>query len=395
MSIYDKISKRCEQLYDEAVSLRRQLHRWPEEGFKEHKTSAFVLEYLKNLGIDGIRTGIAKTGIVADIKGAGSGPTIAIRADMDGLPITEKTGLAFSSEHEGWMHGCGHDAHVAGLMVTAKVISELKGELSGTARLLFQPAEEGPGGAEPMVAEGAMDGVDTVIGGHVWGDNKPGEVALKPGPLFAAPDEFRITIHGVGGHAAAPHTAVDTVPILANMLNALQTIVSRRIEPGVPCVVTVGTVQSGYRYNVIADTSSITGTVRTFDPSVQATVKKAMQEICCGIAQSMGASAELEYIDRYPCLVNNGPVTDTMRELAVRMLGEANVVEAKPTMGGEDFAYYLKKAPGTFMFIGSANEDGAYWNDAHHPRFNIDERALLTMTKLYSAAPFWFGGARG
>lgn len=395
MNLYDRISGRCEQLYEEAVGLRRRLHRCPEEGFKEEKTSAFVLEYLKGLGIDGIRAKVAKTGIVADIKGAKAGPTVAIRADMDGLPITEKTGLTFASEHEGWMHGCGHDAHVAGLLVTAKVVNELKGELPGSVRLLFQPAEEGPGGAEPMVAEGAMEGVDTVIGGHVWGDNKPGEVALMAGPMFAAPDEFKVTVRGVGGHAAAPHTAVDTVPVLANILNALQTIVSRRIEPGVPCVVTVGTVQSGYRYNVIADTSVITGTVRTFDPSVQATVKKAMQEICCGIARSMGASAEIEYIDRYPSLVNDAAATATMRELAVRMLGEANVVEAKPTMGGEDFAYFLRKAPGTFMFIGSANMDGSYWNDAHHPRFNIDERALLTMAKLYSAAPFWFGGVRG
>ena len=280
MGVYERIAERAQGLYEEAVSVRRRLHRWPEAGFKEYKTSAFVAEYLKGLVLDSIRTGVAGTGVVAELKGALPGPTLAIRADMDGLPITEKTGVEYKSEHEGWMHGCGHDAHTAGLLLTAKLLSGLRSELAGTVRFLFQPAEEGPGGAEPMVKEGAMDGVDMVIGGHVWGDHKPGQVALLEGSMFAAPDEFRVKIQGVGGHAAAPHTAVDTIPILAAILNALQTIVSRKVEPGVPCVVTVGTVRAGYQFNVIADVCELTGTVRTYDPKLQDMVRKSIKDIC-------------------------------------------------------------------------------------------------------------------
>jgi len=394
MGVYERIAERAQGLYEEAVSVRRRLHRWPEAGFKEYKTSAFVAEYLKGLGLDSIRTGVAGTGVVAELKGALPGPTLAIRADMDGLPITEKTGVEYKSEHEGWMHGCGHDAHTAGLLLTAKLLSGLRSELAGTVRFLFQPAEEGPGGAEPMVKEGAMDGVDMVIGGHVWGDHKPGQVALLEGSMFAAPDEFRVKIQGVGGHAAAPHTAVDTIPILAAILNALQTIVSRKVEPGVPCVVTVGTVKAGYQFNVIADVCELTGTVRTYDPKLQDMVRKSIKDICEGIASSMGAKAEVEYIVRYPSLVNDPGVTGRMRQLAELMLGKDNVIVAKPTMGGEDFAYFLGKAPGTFMFIGSENKDGCFWNDAHHPNFNLDEGALLTMMKLYAAAPFWLAGRK-
>lgn len=391
---YAKISTRAEELYPEAVTVRRQLHRWPEEGFKEYKTSAYVIDFLSGLPMDSVRAGVAGTGVVAELKGSLPGPVLAIRADMDGLPITEKTGLEYASEHEGWMHGCGHDAHTAGLLMTAKLLSGMKDELPGTVRFLFQPAEEGPGGAAPMVKEGALQGVDIVIGGHVWGGHKAGQVALKPGALFAAPDEFRIRIQGTGGHAATPHLAVDTVPIMAEIVQALQTVVSRKVEAGVPCVITVGTVQAGYRFNVIADTCYMTGTVRTFDKQTQELARRSIEELATGIASAMGAKAEVEYIYRYPALVNDPDITRRMEEAAVRMLGRDNVVEAKPIMGGEDFSFFLNEAPGTFLFIGSANEPGKYWNTPHHPCFNIDEKSLLCMMKVYSAAPFWLSGGK-
>lgn len=392
MSICSKVKIEAERLFPEAVELRRALHRIPEEGLKEHKTSAFVADYLGKLGLDDIRTKVAVTGVVATLKGAAPGPTIAIRADMDGLPITEQTGLAFKSEHEGWMHGCGHDCHTAGLLITAKLLSGMREELAGTVKFLFQPAEEGPGGALRMIEEGALDGVDFVIGSHVWGEYQPGQVALLEGPMFAAPDIIDIEIKGVGGHAAAPHEAVDTVPVMAAIVSALQTIVSRRIDPVMPCVVTIGTVNAGYRHNVIADRCHLTGTVRTFDKKVQDIVRRSISELVEGIASAMGAKATVNYKELYPALVNDASVTAAMRELAAEMLGGQNVIKAAPTMGGEDFSYFLQKVPGTFMFIGSANEGGKYSDMAHNPCFNVDERALLTMMKLYAGAPFVLGG---
>ncbi len=215
-------------------------------------------------------------------------------------------------------------------------------------------------------------------------------MALVSGPMFASPSDFRISIQGVGGHAAAPHTAIDTVPIMANIIDALQTIVSRKVEPGVPCVLTIGTVRAGYRHNVIADTCVMEGTIRTFDRGVEVMVKQALKDMVPGIASAMGAKAEVEFTRYYPPVINDRDITEKMTGLAKMMLGDENVMVAKPTMGGEDFAYFLGKVPGTFMFIGSANEGNAYWNDAHHPCFNIDERALVTMMKMYAAAPFWF-----
>ena len=388
MSAYERIKAEAERLFPEAVEIRRALHRIPEEGLKEYKTSAFVIDYLSRLGLDDIRTKVAETGVVATLKGAHPGPTVAIRADMDGLPITEQTGLPFKSEHEGWMHGCGHDSHTAGLLAAAKLLSGMRDELSGTVKFLFQPAEEGPGGALRMIEEGALDGVDFVVGGHVWGDYLPGQAAFLEGPMFAAPDIIEIEITGVGGHAAAPHETVDTVPVMAAIVNALQTIVSRRIDPAMPCVVTIGTVNAGYRHNVIADKCKLTGTVRTYDKKVQDIVKRSIREMVEGIASAMGAEASVNYKELYPALVNDAAVTETMRELAAEMLGAENVVKAAPTMGGEDFSYFLKKVPGTFMFIGSANAGGKYSDMAHNPCFNLDERALVVMMKLYAGSPF-------
>jgi len=259
-------------------------------------------------------------------------------------------------------------------------------------KFIFQPAEEGPGGAIPMIEQGAMEGVDIIIGGHVLGDYLPGQVALREGALFAAPDEFRIKITGVGGHAAAPHNAIDTIPIAASIVNVLQTIVSRKAEPGVPCVVAVGTINAGYRFNVIADVANITGTVRTFDTKVQDMIRKSIIDMAKGIATSMGASAEVEYICHYPPLINDVKITEEMGKLAAKVLGPENVLRAKPLMIGEDYTYFLKKVPGTFVLIGAANNAPEYSKDIHNPCFTIDESALKTMMKLYSSAPFWFAG---
>ncbi len=362
------------------VQYRRDLHRIPETGFQEHKTHAYLWAHLEKLGLKPQRIG--ETGIIADIPGEGPGKHIAIRADIDGLPLPEETGLPFSSEHAGVMHACGHDGHMAIVLALAdRLVAEKK--FGGTVRIMFQAAEERPpGGALTLIDGGALEGIDEVYGLHLWAEDPVGTVGLKAGPMMANADQFTIRIKGVGGHGSQPESTKDAVLIAAQTVVNLQTIVSRRVRAFEPAVVTAGTIRGGHIFNIIAETAEVTGTVRTFSPETQALIETEIRRIAERTAALYDASAEVEYEKGYPVVINHEREAGAWAE-KLRGLVEVNTPE--PSMGGEDFAYYLQHKPGAFLFLGCGQEDGG--SPPHHsPHFLINERALpLGVEVLYRA----------
>ncbi len=357
------------------VELRREIHRHPELGFEEVKTQALVERELDELGIEHRR--IAKTGVVGVIRGAKPGHVAALRADMDALPITEKSGEPFSSEVPGKMHACGHDAHTAMLLGAARVLQNMLDELHGTVVLLFQPAEEGPGGAEPMIAEGALDDpkVEAVAMLHVDHRLEPGQIGVRPGPVNASADEFFITVEGKGGHGAYPHTAADAIPAAAAMVTALQTIASRETDPLKSVVVTVGTINGGYRNNVIADEVKMTGTFRAHDPEIRNSLEERARRILNGIAAAYNVKATLEVQYGYPPVVNDVTLAENFREY-MRTHSQLDVQSPPPTMGAEDFAYFAQRVPGVHIRLGIRSEKAGSTHSGHSPVFRIDEDAL-------------------
>ena len=379
------IKQKVKALEPELIAMRRHFHQHPEIGFNEYNTAKYVSDKLTALGIEH-RTGVAKTGIVADIKG-GPGKTVALRADMDALTITEKTGLPYASVNQGVMHACGHDAHTASLLGAAIVLSELRADLPGTVRLIFQPAEEGPGGAAPMIAEGALDGVAAIVGAHVWQELPVGTVAVRYGPAMACLDAIDVTILGTGCHGAAPHHGVDAVAVAAQVVTALQTIASREINPVTPVVVTVGTINGGYAYNIIADEITMKGTVRALDNALRETLPERIERVIAGVTKGLRADYRFTYHFGYPPLINDDGVTASVEATLGRLFGAENVVRrTEPSMGGEDFAYFLQKVPGTFINIGSSNEAKGLTAPGHKSTFNIDEAALAITTEAMVAA---------
>jgi amidohydrolase len=308
-----------------------------------------------------------------------------LRADMDALPMTECTGLEFCSTHAGCMHACGHDTHMAILLTTAKVLCAMRDELCGTVKFVFQPAEEFPGGARPMINEGVLYSpkVDYCFGLHVWPGTPSGAVAVKSGPLMAAMDRFEVTIIGKGGHAAKPHECVDALEIGTQAVGALQRIISRQIDPVQPALLTVAVFNAGHAFNVIAETATFGGTLRTFDKGVRARWEARMRQVVGGICDAMGATYEFSFIDGYPPLINNPDMADVIRRAAAATAGKENVHEATPTMGGEDMAYYLEQVPGCFFFLGTGYE-GAH--PIHNPAFTVDEAALPVGVETFCRA---------
>jgi amidohydrolase len=359
-----------------ATSLRREIHRHPELGFEEVRTAAIVERELDALGIEHRR--VAKTGVVGIIRGASAGRTVGLRADMDALPIDEESGEPFSSEVPGCMHACGHDAHTAMLLGAARVLQSERAMLHGNVVLLFQPAEEGPGGALPMIEAGVMDAeprIEAVAMLHVDVRLDTGGVSITPGPVNAAADEFYITVRGAGGHGAAPHKALDTIPCAAATVLALQNIAARETDPLASVVVTIGTIAGGYRNNVIANSVKLGGTVRTTDPAVRDAMEARLRRIVAGVAEAYGCTAELEVIYGYPPVVNDvglaGAFTGHLRETT------AIVVQSlPPTMGAEDFAYFAQRVPGLLVRLGVRDEARGAVHNAHSSRFRIDERAI-------------------
>ena len=368
-----------QQFYTEAqqiapwiVENRRALHRIPEDGFAEHKTQAHITAQLDALGIP-YETHLTWT--VGTIAGSLPGPIVGLRADIDALPVTEPEGCEFRSEHEGWMHACGHDGHTAVLFGAAKLLLAHRDELHGSVRLLFQPAEETDGGAEPMVAAGAMDGVDAVYGLHLQPYLNVGKIDSCPGTLNAATNAFELVIHGKSGHAARPNEGIDAIVCAAHLITALQTAVSRSAPPIKPCVLSMGTIEGGTAKNVICDEVRIGGTLRTADPEMRTLMKRRLHEICAGVAATFGATIDVVLKEGYAALVNDAHEVDRLFRVAKDLLGDENVLlNRNPSMGGEDFSYFLEKAPGAFYHLGCATQQPA--PALHTHEFYIDERCL-------------------
>ena len=363
------------------VAFRRDLHRIPELGFDLPKTAAYVAEQLRRIGLD-VTTGIAGNGVVALLDTGREGKTVLVRSDMDALPIQEETGLDFASTHSGAMHACGHDGHMAMVLGAARVLHDLKEKLGGRIKFVFQPAEEGPGGAKPMIEQGVMENptVDYAIGAHLWPALEEGTIGVKAGPVMAAMDWFEIKIIGKGGHGAMPHLCVDPVDAAVQVVNALQRIVSRQMSPLNPTVVTVGSFHAGTTFNIIPDTAELKGTTRTFDRNIWLSWPERIEKVVKGVCDAMGAVYELHYHQGYPPMLNDEKMAVLAARCAARVVGEQGVVEPEATMGGEDMAFFLERAQGCFIFIGTGREGGA---PLHNSRFDFKEKILLHGVEVY------------
>jgi amidohydrolase len=362
------------------IDLRRELHRIPETAFCELKTSAFVSERLRNLGL-AVQTGVAKTGVVGLLEIGKQGKTLMIRADMDALPIQEKTGLPFASTHEGVMHACGHDAHMAMALGAASILRKIKGELNGNIKFVFQPAEEGPGGAKPMIEAGVLENpkVDFVTGCHVH-NGAEGTIAVKPGCVLAANDRFELKIMGKGGHGAMPHLCIDPIDVGVQVINALQRVASRQISPLSPVVLTIGRFHAGTAFNIIPGEAEISGTTRTFDRAIWDSWKERMERIIKGVCEAMEARYEFEFFRGYPPTVNDEGLAEIVRRCASQVVGEKKVFEPEPIMAGDDMSYFLEKVPGFFFFLGVGRENSA---PLHNSRFDFNEEVLLAGVEMY------------
>ncbi|MBE9217584.1 M20 family metallopeptidase [Dolichospermum flos-aquae] len=374
-------------LQPQLVEWRRQIHQKPELGFQEKITAEFISQKLQNWGIEH-QVGIAQTGIVAIIKGEKSTPgkVLAIRADMDALPIQELNEVPYCSQREGIMHACGHDGHTAIALGTAYYLHQHRQDLNGTVKIIFQPAEEGPGGAKPMIAAGVLNNpdVDAIIGLHLWNNLPLGTVGVRPGALMAAVELFRCTIFGKGGHGAIPHQTVDSLVVAAQIVSALQTIVSRNINPLDSAVVTVGEFHAGTAVNVIADTAKMGGTVRYFNPDLAGFFKERIEKIIAGICQSHGANYDLDYIHLYPPVINDADIAALVRSVAQEVIEiPIGVFSECQTMGGEDMSFFLQEVPGCYFFLGSANAEKKLDYPHHHPRFDFDETALPIGVEMF------------
>lgn len=393
----DHLKSTIDELVPALVAQRRDLHEHPELAFEEVRTSTIVAQRLRALGLE-VQTGIAKTGVVGLLRGGASEPgtkTIALRADMDALPIFEQNEIDYRSQSDGKMHACGHDGHVSIALAVADLLSKRRHELRGNVKFLFQPAEERAGGAAPMVQAGVLHDVDSVIGLHLISSYPVGRVGVRPGPVFASADWFRLTVRGKGGHAAMPDVAIDPIVVAAHITTTLQTLVSRETSPFRPSVVTIGKISAGTAFNIIPDEAVLEGTLRTFSQEERTRLLQRIAEVGQGVASAMRATCETEIFDGcIPC-VNDPAVTAFVRQAAVASVGEQYVDSGEEvlTTFADDMAYFLQAVPGCYFIVGARNEAKEARYPHHHPRFNIDEDALpigvevLTRAVLQALAP--------
>ncbi len=378
----ERIHARAQEMKQEMIDVRRDLHMHPEPGFEEVRTSGIVAKKLQSMGIE-VQTEVAKTGVVGLLRGGHPGKTIALRADMDALKMDENNpDLPYASKTPGVMHACGHDGHVSMLLAAAQILSEMKEDLHGNVKFIFQPAEEGVngGGARVMVKEGALENpsVDAIVGIHIWASMPIGSIALREGPMMASSDSFNARIIGRGGHGASPQDCIDPILAASHVVTALQSIVSREIRPVDSAVITVGTFHAGSANNVIAQQAELGATVRSLDPEIRKMLPKRIEGIIRGITEALRASYEIEYRLGYPIVMNDPAVTRLLHEVSASVLGDENIVyPPHPVMGSEDFAYYLEKVPGSFAFLGAGNPK-KNTGQAHHPQYNFDEDVLPT-----------------
>lgn len=375
-----------ESVRETVIGWRRRLHQEPELSFHEERTAQFVYDTL--CGFEGFEVSRpTATSVMARLRGAHPGPVLAMRADMDALPIQERNTHDFISRNPGVMHACGHDGHTAMLLGAAQVLSGMRHELHGEARFFFQHAEElHPGGAEEMVNAGVMDGVDAVIGAHLWSPMDVGKVGVGIGAMMAAPDTFTIVVKGKGGHAAIPQQTVDSIAVAAQVVTNLQHIVARTVDPIDNAVVSVTQFHAGTTFNVIPETAELAGTVRTFDAALRDRMPELLERIVKGVTQAHGAAYDFTYERGYRPVINDVRVSERMRRIVRDTLGPETLIDFRPTMGAEDFSAYQQRAPGTFFFVGARNEARGIVQPHHHERFDIDERALDLGTRLFVAA---------
>lgn len=376
-----KLREQIQALEPQLLEWRRDFHRFPEIAFQEERTSQVLRQVLEEMGLE--VTSLAKTGLRAELTGKLGGRGVALRADIDGLPVQEEGDKEYISQNPGAAHACGHDGHMAVVLGAAKILTQLTDSFAGKVVFLFQPSEERPpGGAKPMVEEGALLGVDAIFGLHFWQSLPTGKVGMVKGPMMAQTGDFDITVHGKGGHGSMPQQTVDPILVASQLVLSIQSVVSRSLDPLKPAVVSFGTIQGGTIYNIIPEQASLSGTIRTFDPDVHDTVERRMREIVENTCSAYGATAEIEFKRGYPAVVNHPEMVDFATEVTKKILGEGRIMDIDPVMGGEDFAYFLQKVPGAFMFFGMG--DGMAYPH-HHPRFDMDEKALPDATLLMTS----------
>jgi amidohydrolase len=374
------------------VELRRDFHRHPELAHQEHRTAGIVADRLGELRLDQVRTNVGQTGVVAVLRGARAGRTVMLRADIDALPLTEADrGQPYRSVQQGTHHACGHDGHTAILLTVAEVLSARRADLTGTALFVFQPAEERVGGAEGMLQDGALDPrPDACFGLHLWNELEVGRVDVRPGPIYASADAFVITLSGPGGHAAMPHQAPDPVLASAELVVALQTLVSRETPPIEPAVLTIGSIHGGTASNIIPNRVELQGTLRVFDSGVRQRLLDRLHEVVDGIAKTFRVTPEIKMTDCCPACTNDAAMAELVEGVAKRVLGPETVGGAMRTLGADDMSLFLNAVPGCYFFVGSANRERGLDSPHHSPTFDFDERALDVGVQLLASVALEF-----
>jgi amidohydrolase len=382
-----QILQESNQLFIYTQSMRRDFHRFPELGFQEVRTAGIVASELRKLDLE-VTTGVGKTGVVASIEGSMPGPVAMLRFDMDALPIHEATGAAYASEKAGIMHACGHDGHTAIGLTVAKLLHARRHEMQGSVKLVFQPAEEGLGGAEAMLKDGVLENPrpDYCLGLHLWNERPFGWLSVTPGPVMAASEFFKIKIIGKGGHGASPQFAIDPVMAAAQIITAVQSIVSRNVAPLQSAVISITSVKAGEAHNVIAQEAEMKGTIRSFEPEVRGKILERFQQVVYGVGEAMGCQIEIEQKSITPAVVNDPAITRQVGEIIHELLPESELDTHSQTMGSEDMAFFQKEIPGCYIFMGSNNQNLGLDAPHHHPRFDFDERALAQSSALMATA---------
>ena len=382
----ERVYEKIEHLHDEMIRVRRHLHMYPELSFEEVQTAAFIADYQKKLGLE-VRTNVGGNGVVARLKGGKPGKTVAIRADFDALPIQEENDVPYKSKNEGVMHACGHDAHTAIALGIANALSEVKDELTGDVVFIHQHAEEvDPGGAKSMIEDGALDNVDAIFATHMENYIPVDHIWHNDNYILAACDDFKITIKGKGGHAAFPQDSPDVILIGSQIISQLHHITSRKVDPLKSAVITIGTFHAGEASNIIPSSAVMEGTARMFEESVREDIEKWIRQITEHTCKAFGVECEISYIHGYPATKNNRDINQLIVGEASKIIPKKNILKMEPNMGTEDFSYFTQKVPGTYFFTGSANEELGMIYPYHHPKFDIDEKALLNAAKMMSGA---------
>jgi amidohydrolase len=377
MSNHADFKAEAEALRGQLVAWRRDFHMHPELGFQEHRSAGIVADKLRELDYQ-VQTGVAHTGVVGLLESKQPGPVVMFRVDMDALPITEENETEYVSQNPGVMHACGHDAHMAIGLGVATLMAQRRDEMTGTLKLIFQPGEEGMNGAEVMIQESVLENPrpDVFLATHVWSDKPVGTIDVTPGAVMAAADKWTCTVQGKGGHGALPHQTVDPIVATAQIVTALQTIVSRNVSPLETAVVTVGMVHGGDAFNIIPPQVELTGTIRTYNPRVRETIWQRMREVVEGVATACGTKADLEMIPLTPAVINASEIAEVVRAAAEAVVGPENVFSGERTMGSEDAAYFMQDVSGCYFFVGAANAERGINAPHHNPRFDIDEDSL-------------------